>query len=116
MDWEGLGAVRGFVAEALRRAVEELREHGWTQGKFVEEDGRVDVVQAIGLASGIDVAHSHRKELRLPAGSCVLLGAALQTATEAVGCASLAVWNDFEDQTAERVVAALERAAARAEG
>lgn len=111
MDWEGLGAARGFVVDALRRGAEEIRERGWVQGRFVAENGAVDVVQALGLAAGIDVAHSHTRGLRLPAGSCVLLGAVLQAARDGAGCPVLSVWNDLDTQTAEAVEAALERAA-----
>lgn len=113
MDWTGLGAVQSYVADALRRGAAEIRERGWIQGRFIhEESGAIDVVQALGLATGIDVATMNRRDLRLPAGSCILLGATLQAACEHVRCPSLSVWNDMDTRDVDDVTAALEAAAA----
>lgn len=114
MDWRGLGAAQNYIADAMRRGAQEIRERGWVQGRFVhEESGAIDVVQALGLATGIDVAASHRRDLRLPAGSCILLGAVLQTVSEHVRCASLAIWNDMPETDMDVVTNALETAATR---
>jgi hypothetical protein len=111
MDWEGLGAVRHIVAEGLRQAAQEIRDRGWVQGRFVDDDGAVDVLQALGLATGLDVAASHTRELRLPAGSCVLLGALLEAARDGIGCEVLSIWNDLPDRTAREVEQKLEAVA-----
>jgi hypothetical protein len=112
MDWAGLGAARNYVCDVLRQGAAEIRERGWVQGRFFHaESGAVDAVQAVGLAAGINVAESHRREQRLPSGACVLLGAALQEASRILGTRALSVWNDGEDMTPERVAEGLERAA-----
>lgn len=111
MDWEGLGAVKSYVAAAIREAAELIQENGWVQGRFVGDDGAVDVLQALGLACGLDVSRSHRRDVRLPAGSCVLLGAVLDEVGQRVSPSTLSVWNDLPDQTADTVCAALAEAA-----
>jgi hypothetical protein len=112
-DWEGLGAQAAAVALTLREAAQRLRDGGWCQGKFAEPDGRQDATQAIASVVGVTLAEACRKDTRLPAGQCVLLGAALERAVEHVGNPrALSVWNDDPERTQEQVIDALEAAAA----
>lgn len=112
MNWEAAGAVRAVVADAFRQAVVILRERGWTQGRFVNDDtGGVDVVQALGLAVGLDVQASAKRGLRLNVGECVLLGAALDHMCRVLEVERLTVWNDQPERTFGGVCDDLGRAA-----
>jgi hypothetical protein len=112
-DWEGLGAQAAAVTLTLREAAQRLRDGGWCQGKFTEDDGRQDATQAIASVVGIRLSEACRKDHRIPAGPCVLLGAALERVNEQVGRPrALSVWNDDPERTQEQVINALESAAA----
>ena len=110
-DWAGLGAQPDAVALVLREAATRLREGGWLQGRFRDPDtGAMDAVAALASVVGLDLMEVCRKERRIPAGECVLLGAALERATVHVGARALSVWNDDPERTVEQVCAALEAA------
>lgn len=109
-DWEGLGVAPAAVGLALQEAATRLREGGWCQGKFADEEtGAQDAVQALASVVGITLKEACRRERRLDVGPCALLGAALERATARVG-QTLSVWNDLPERTLEEVARALETA------
>lgn len=110
-DWEGLGATPDAVGTLLVEAAARIRDKGWVQGRFVDEEtGAVDAAQAVADVLGLSLVSCSRKEFRLPVGAAVLLGAALARACAHVGAAYLTHWNDDPARTADEVAAALEAA------
>jgi hypothetical protein len=88
-------------AATLRRAAQIVRERGWTQGRYEEEDGRMCVEGAMSLAHGYQA----------PAGNCDVVADLF--ALRQVTLENVVDWNDAPERTAEDVIAALEAAADR---
>lgn len=109
-DWTGLGAVEPVVQVVLTEAARRVQEKGWVQGRFRDDAGAVDLLQALGDACGLDLTIACRRDVRLDVGPTVLLGAAIDRVRQRLDVEYLSRWNDEEGRTAAEVVAALEGA------
>lgn len=110
-DWAGLGAAPDAVGVLLQEAAVRVREAGWTQGKFRdEESGAIDAVQALADVVGVDLAVAGKKGSRIAVGPAVMLGAALERATARSTMRYLSHWNDMPERTLDEVVGLLEGA------
>lgn len=91
-------------AETLREAAAIVRERGWTQGAYVDDDGRVCIEGAICEALG------GPRPAVVPFAPFVDADEELRAV---IGYVSPVEWNDAPERTADEVIAALEAAAAR---
>ena len=83
--------------EVRRRAAEIIRERGWCQGLYSNEDGQVCMVGALYVASGLP---PHGQLNHLPTDS-----AARSMGYE--NCDEAISWNDAPDRTVDQVLALL---------
>ncbi len=91
------------AATVLRDAVEVLRERGWIQGRFRDEQGRCCAVGAMRVADG-----AADNEMLSDEGAIARL-----TVIEMLGTDGVTDWSDAEGRTQAEVEAALFAAAAR---
>ena len=93
-------------ANILRRAAALLRQYGWTQGKYCDDQGRLCILGAIGMAMTGSPTQAHESYRVARVAMCV---------GDIVNEGTVHPWNDTLCRTAEEAIAALEAAAAKEE-
>jgi hypothetical protein len=115
-EWSGAGRKwdDAFWPELAGRALEMLEKHGWCQGRWVCEDGRICLMQALQLAAiKMNVVFGDHASLRLlvsaMSGRRLPAGRVAEAARKGITATAAILWNDWDDVTRDDVTAVLEK-------
>lgn len=99
---------REEIASRLELAADKIEKHGWVQGMYFGDDGRICASTALQLACGSGRIFLNK------ATRPVLVGACEFALADATGHTNIELWNDRGDMTKQDVLDAFRKAAVQA--